>query len=149
MATDILGYDRTVNAPGTVMTGDFGLLDLGGRIGLLQGVEVTYGQQTDAFREVGSSDMSWITGEPMGQLRASAAVSKKGFFDGFPRGTCGSIEQAVVSLGGKGNCAKATISSGAALHIKDAVTDGLSVSIQAGSRPIMQNFSAKFAFLSL
>jgi hypothetical protein len=148
MANDILGYDRTANAPGTVMTGDYALLDLGGRVGLLQQVSVEYGQQVETFREVGSADLFWITGEPMGSLTAASAVSNKGFFDGLPKGICGSIEKAVVSLGGKGNCAAANVTSSSALHIKDAVTKGLGVQISAGSRPITQNISMVFAYLA-
>lgn len=147
MSNDILGYNRTANAPGNVMTGDYGLLDLGGAITLVSQINVQYGQQIDAFRAVGSPDLSWLTGEPMGALSSSSAVSKAGFFSQLPIGACGTIEQAVVSLGGKGNCAQ--INSGSAIHIKDAVTRSLSVTIGAGNKAMMQGFEAQFAFLSL
>lgn len=146
MAQDKFGYDRTVTGPGTVMTGDFALLDLGGRVGLAQGVSITYSQNVQQIREVGDADVFLTTGDPVGQLSTNTWVSKAGFFTNLPQGTCGSVEQAVVSLGGKGNCA--TVNSQSAVHMSGIVAQSYGVQLQAGNQPISTSFQAMFMFMS-
>lgn len=150
MSQDILGYERTAHAPGSVLTGDYALVTLGGAVALVQQTNVNYTQQVEPIYEIGTPDLYWVTGQAMGQMTANAAVGSGGFFSSFKGGSCGSIESAGISLHGKGNCGgNGLAKSGSAIHVQSAVVQSLGATVQAGARPIVQDMNIKFAFLSL
>ena len=144
---DFFSYDRTVHKPGEIASGDFGLVDIKGKLSLVLQAQVSYSQQLNPFYEIGTSDVQFIAGQPVGQFSASRAVNPtSGFWQHFAPGACGYIEAANLSLGGKGNCS--VTPSGKGIHMQDLHIQNVSAGISAGAREISESVSAQFSFAS-
>ena len=75
---DIFGYERAAS-PSAVFSSEQATLNFGGSDSkglLVQGWDVTYSQDIQELYEIGSSNMYWVRGHPIGQGRIQRVVGK-------------------------------------------------------------------------
>lgn len=81
--TDIFGYDRATK-PEIVFSNDDAVLTLAGVTApgkLIQGWNLTYRQEIQEIYEIGSSNIYWVRGHPIGQGDVNRIVGGKGASD--------------------------------------------------------------------
>lgn len=142
---DVLGYNRTAHAPGSILNGDYGLLDIGGRVGLVQQASIGYRHEIQPIREAGSSDIFFVTGNPMGNLSVTRGVGPDGIWKNFGvSGTCGHIQSATMSTQSGKGCVQVT-ATGGRLMMSDIYVQEMGFMLQAGMAQLTENMTAIFS----
>ncbi|MFC1453585.1 hypothetical protein ACFLQL_00205 [Verrucomicrobiota bacterium] len=71
VGTDIFGYERAAS-PSAVFSSELATLNFAGSDSkglMVQGWDITYSQEIQELYEIGSSNMYWVRGHPIGQGR--------------------------------------------------------------------------------
>ena len=141
---DLFGYNRTGNSIGQVASSEFAAVNIGGKLALVQSVEVSYAQQVDEVKAVGDSNIYWIPGRPSGSINVDKLVGTGGFFSGWGQGQCGQVNSLSVSLQGS-SCG---FSGGGSLSFTGAVVESFSLSMNAQNQTISEKAQIKVATIS-
>lgn len=143
---DFFGYQRKVNAPGKVLSAEFATLTLGDdaeAVLLLQSAQFTFAHTVAPFFEIGSADLYWTTGQPMGGGSISRAVGQEGFLQKFGAGTaCSRVQSVGVGLKKNGGCVELT-NQGKGFNLLNVVPESITVSIAAGGLQMQEGMSVK------
>jgi hypothetical protein len=141
---DLFGYSRTGNAIGQVASAEYAAVNVGGKLALVQSVEVSYQQQIDEVKAVGDSNVYWVPGRPSGTINVSKLVGTGGFFKDWSQGQCGEITSLSVNLNG-GNCG---FSGSGSLSFTGAVVETFSLSMSAQQHTVSETAAIRVATIS-
>lgn len=141
---DLFGYSRTGNAIGQVASAEYASVNVGGKLALVQDVNVTYQQQIDEVKAVGDSNVYWIPGRPSGSINVTKLVGTGGFFSGWTAGQCGEISSLSVNLTG-GQCG---FSGSGNLSFSGAVAESFSLTMNAQNHTVSESAQIKVATIS-
>jgi hypothetical protein len=142
---DLFGYNRTGNAIGQVASSEYASVNVGGKLALVQSVNVTYTQQIDEVKAVGDSNVYWIPGRPSGTINVSKLVGQGSFFQGWSAGQCGRIDSLSINVGG-GVCGFS--SGGGGLSFTGAVVETFSLEMSSQAHTVTETASIKVATIS-
>lgn len=141
---DLFGYSRTGNAIGQVASAEYASINVGGKLALVQSVNVNYQQQIDEVKAVGDSNVYWIPGRPSGSITVEKLVGTSGFFKDWSAGQCGEITSLSVSING-GACG---FSGGGNLSFTGAVVETFTLSMNSQAHTVSESASIKVATIS-
>lgn len=148
---DFFGYSREVKPNGQLISSEYATLSVGGkgRVTLVQAVQATYGQRAEPKFEAGSSNLYWVTGQPMGEITMGRLVGSDGLSGiRMLEGGCGSLRSIKIGFDGQGGCAEAVVAA-SGLNFRDAVPVSVGVSFTAGQLEVGENFSLRCAHMSI
>lgn len=140
---DVFTYDNTVATSGQIASADFARVSVkagGGRNALVQSVDVTYQQQIEDITQVGSTQIHWLPGRPMGRIGIQSLVGAEGFFTDW-QAPCGKIDTASIRVSG-GQC---DFEGNGSLFFKGAVVESLNAAMGVGRQTISQGASIRVA----
>ena len=147
---DFFGYNRKVNAPGSVLSAEFATLTLGDDPSatiLLQSAQFSFQHAVQPFFEIGSADLYWTTGQPMGSGSISRAVGQEGFLQKFGKGSaCTKIQSVGVGLKKQGGCIELT-NQGKGFNLLNCIPEAITVSISAGALQMQEGLALKVGAL--
>lgn len=146
---DFYGYDRNVHENGAVMSSEVATISFGtgGNKRLVQNVNATYNQTATPRYELGSSDLYWNTGHPLGQVNIGRLVGRGGYLSDLTRGEgCGKVASITLGLDGQGGCV--TAAAGRSLIFNGAVPVSIGINVGAGSLEVAENLSWQVAKMS-
>ena len=150
--TDFFGYSRTVTPPGTVLSSEFAALTIGAdasKVLLLQSAQISYAHNVQPFFEIGSADLYWVTGQPMGAAQIGRAVGQGGFLTSFGSGSaCASVQSLSLGINPTGGCVDIT-ASGAGINLLNCVPESVSISVQAGALQMQEGMSLRAGTLQV
>lgn len=142
MATDFYGYDREISPNGTVMTSEMAVITFGGStMGLAQSITGSYKQTIAPAFEIGSPNMAFVAGQPMGSLEITRLCGKEGFlksFTGVKGSGCGALLD--VSINAQSSCASAQVSGGS-VRWSSAMASNVSISSNAQGLQVTESIS--------
>jgi hypothetical protein len=147
---DFFGYSRKVKAAGEVLTAEFATITLGDdptAVLLLQSAQFSYQHNVAPFYEIGSADLYWTTGQPMGAGSISRAVGQEGFLQKFGKGSaCSKIQSIGVGLKKSGGCLQLA-SAGKGFNLLNCIPESVTVTVQAGALQMQEGLSMKVGAL--
>lgn len=147
--SDFLGYNRRVYDPGTVLSSEYATLAFGSdgeNMLLMQQVSVNYGHQVRGIPEIGTPDIYWVTGSPMGQVAVSRAVGQEGFLAKFRAGVaCAQLTSMRVGLNGRGGCVQ--VQGGKGFTLTGCMPESVAIGIAAGQTELTESMSIRVASL--
>lgn len=141
---DLFGYNRSGSSLGQVASSEFAGVNVGGKLALVQQVNVDYTQQIDEVKAVGDSNIYWLPGRPSGNISVDKLVGTGGFFSGWSTGQCGQINSLSVNLSG-GSCG---FSGSGSLSFTGAVVETFSLQMSAQNQTISETARIKVATVS-
>lgn len=136
---DVFGYNREIKSK-EILSADNVSLDLGdGKVALVQNVSASYMHQVAPMYEVGSSNLYFVNGQPMGQFSFGSLVGKSGFFSGFnlKNLACGDLKTLSVNLKNDNNC-ELEVTSNSTLKFEGAVLNSIGFQVTAQQLYITQ-----------
>jgi hypothetical protein len=147
---DFYGYSRKVTAPGTALPAEFATLTLGGNDGaimLLQSAQISYAHTVQPFFEIGSPDLYWVTGQPMGSAQIGRVVGQEGFLKRFGRGAaCATVTSLSLGLKRSGGCMTAQ-STGQGINMLNCMPEAVTISVQAGALQMQEGMTLRIGAL--
>lgn len=147
---DFFGYSRKVTAPGTALPSEFATLTLGddaASVLLLQSAQISYAHTVQPFFEIGSADLYWVTGQPMGSAQIGRAVGQEGFLQKFGKGTaCAKVQSLSLGVKKTGGCVEIT-SSGKGVNLLNCMPESIMISVQAGALQMQEGMTLKVGTL--
>ncbi len=147
---DFFGYSRKVTAPGTALPAEFATLTLGddaAAVLLLQSAQINYAHTVQPFFEIGSANLYWVTGQPMGSAQIARAVGQEGFLQKFGRGSaCARVQSLQLGLKSTGGCVEVT-SSGKGVNLLNCMPESIMISVQAGALQMQEGMTLKIGTL--
>ncbi len=148
---DFFGYSRRVTAPGTVLSAEFATLTLGDdatSVLLLQTATVSYAHSVQPFFEIGSADLYWVTGLPMGNAQIGRAVGQEGFLQKFGKNACASVQSLSLGVKNSGGCVQVS-ATGKGFNLLNCMPESVQVSVQAGALQMQEGMSLKVGTLQV
>lgn len=149
---DFFGYSRKITAPGTALPAEFATLTLGddaAAVLLLQSANISYAHTIQPFFEIGSADLYWVTGQPMGRADIGRVVGQEGFLQKFGKGTaCAKVQSLSLGLKESGGCI-AVKSAGKGINLLNCVPESVSITVQAGALQMQEGMSLRVGTLQV
>lgn len=143
---DYFGNNKTVAPLGSVLTGEFCRLSIGGQVALLQNATATYQRQIQPMFECGKSTTYYITGNSEGSVNATAAVGQGGFFQGIGKGgSCGQINS--INFDAVGGACAASVGGG--VSFKNGLLESVGITLNAGFQAVTNNVAIKVAEMNV
>jgi hypothetical protein len=147
---DFFGYSRKVTAPGTALPAEFATLTLGedsASVLLLQSAQISYAHTVQPFFEIGSADLYWVTGQPMGSAQIGRAVGQEGFLQKFGKGTaCAKVQSLSLGVKTQGGCVDIT-ASGKGVNLLNCMPESIMISVQAGALQMQEGMTLRVGTL--
>lgn len=147
---DFFGYTRKVTAPGAALPAEFATLSLGddaAGVLLLQSAQISYAHTVQPFFEIGSADLYWVTGQPMGSASIGRAVGQEGFLQKFGKGTaCAKIQSLSLGLKEAGGCVEIK-AAGKGINLLNCIPEAINITVQAGALQMQEGMSLKVGTL--
>lgn len=149
--SDIFGYNRQTS-PDVVFSNDETMLTIGGVAGkgaLVQDWNATYAQQVQDIFEIGSSNIYWVRGHPMGSGSIGRIVGPKDtkFFSEDAYNVCKGGVDFNISM--KPGTCEGTAGTGVKLGLKGCVVTQIGFSVNVQDIKINQGIQFRFASMSL
>lgn len=152
MSVDIFGYDRKAQ-PATIFSTEASVLTIAnaGQVFLGQNVQVGYNQRIDEVFEIGSSDVYWIGGRPVGQgsIGRLVAPTKSIIAAQTALQLCNGGGTLDIKMGQtcKDQSNGAGSAQGLTLHASGVVMEGKSYVLNAQQISIIENLTLRIAKL--
>lgn len=145
---DFFGHEKTVKANDQIITAEFAALSVGGRVSLVQSVQMNYSRDITPIFEAGSSVIYFLSGNSQGQLNLSAAVGKSGFFKNFRdiKDTCGRLDKVAIDLLGAGKCA---VGGTGGISFAGAMAEGFSLAYTSGPTAVTEGATIRIASMDV
>jgi hypothetical protein len=145
---DFFGNEKTIAPLGSILTGEFCRLSLGGGVALLQQAIATSGRQIQPMFEAGKTTTYYITGNSEGNIQATAAVGQAGFFAGINKSgsNCGQIDSLSFDVTGGGACAVSL--GGGGVKFQHGLIESVGIQLGAGATAVTNNFAVRVAEMS-
>lgn len=141
---DFFGYSRRITEPGAALPSEFATIAFGddaAHVLLLQQFRLAYKHQVEPRYEIGSADLYWVTGQPMGEVSIGRAVGQEGFLAKFGRGTaCAKVQTLSVGMKEKGGCIEAK-TQGKGFNLLNCMPTQVTIDIQAGQLQMQEGIS--------
>jgi len=152
---DIFGYTRATS-PAAVMSNDDSILTIGGvssKGKLIQGWNVSYRQEIQEVYEIGSSNIYWVRGHPMGQGAVNRIVGgpETGdikLFSEDAYNVCKGGATLVIAMK-PGFCSSGTVGTNVSLTMSGCVVTQIGFSVAIQDIRINQDIQWKFASLEV
>jgi hypothetical protein len=148
MPADYFGSEKTVKTNDQIVTGEFCALSIGGNVALLQSAGASYRRTVQPMFEAGTSTTYYITGNSEGEIRATAAVGKNGFFANFKNlsSNCGKIDKLGFTLRSGGKC---SVGSSGSLNFSNGLVTSVGVTLNAGFAAVTNDINILVGFMSV
>jgi hypothetical protein len=147
---DFFGYNRKVTAPGTALPAEFATLTLGddaAAVLLLQSAQISYAHTVQPFFEIGSANLYWVTGQPMGSAQIGRVVGQEGFLQKFGKGTaCAQIQSLSLGLKESGSCVEVK-AAGKGVNLLNCMPEAITITVQAGALQMQEGMSIRVGTL--
>ena len=150
---DIFGYERDAVAdPGQVISSDHAVINIGGKLRLVQNVTGAYQHRVEPKFEAGSPNLYWVTGQASGTLEVGRLLGK---VNGPSSGTgtplfgadngCGILETVVLNMSGK-SCSAQT-GGAQSYKFSGAVVQSFTISFGVGNLEVTEGLRIMVAEL--
>ena len=153
---DFFGYQRELVGQNHLISSDYTSIFIpapngNGRLGLVQGSQLTYGHRVMPRFEGGSSELYWVTGQPSGALQVGRLVGNNGVLASLrPESNPGSIRKAVLSSVefkvGRASLSGVTTSQDV-IVLRGCVMENVSWNFNVGGLDVAESFNIQAALV--
>lgn len=145
--SDVFGYERTgVSDPGQVLSSDHALINVGGKVRLVQNVNGAYQHRVEPKFEAGSPNLYWVTGQASGTLEIGRLLGNGDLGTDLTTGdSCGVLETLTLSMTGK-SCSAQTGGS-QEFNFSGAVVQSYTISFSVGNLDVQEGLRIMVAEL--